>query len=311
MNKNILELAYRQSIVWIGTALAPSVIYLSIVGYFVIFWVKTLVLRSLGSPPRRIYNAHKQTMYFLVSLIAAFFVVIGPFIYGFVMTKPGYCGPGFIPAEQDIKTCDYLYWNASRPDSFGLCVYNNTESYRGLDLYSGSSCSKASNVSIGGSSPRPTTEGMFLSVRGDLRSDNTDVNNKTSQYNNVFGYEDPLLYQTLLNAKAFLGVKKSIQTTYNKTQSTSPGGSFLILQDFLTNSNDSNSQTESFRKFLSFVISPIVLLVAILCMGVWIYYLKAIAIKRNRRVIDLEVELESEREEKRALLKKLRKYHID
>ncbi len=286
MNKNILELAYRQSIVWIGTALAPGVIYMSLAGYFIVFWIKTIVLRSLGSPPRRIYNAHKQTMYFLLSLLAAFFVVIVPFIYGFVLKKPGYCGPAYSPTEQDRNFCYQLYGN--RLDSSkDYCLFAVDDSQRHIkfDISEKSMiCTDSTNTTKFISGNKYTTSLIFLNeISKPLKK--RDDNLMTAYYNDNKEYW----------AETY--------GTYNATFNSESTGSADIIAKYSENSDNINA----LKPLYEFLLKPLILLVAILCMGVWVYYLKALAIKRNRRVNDLFVELLNERDEKRHLLKKLRK----
>ena len=339
MNKNILELAYRQSIVWIGTALAPGVIYLSIFGYFVVFWVKTIVLRSLGSPPRRIYNAHKQTMYFLISLMAAFLVVIGPFIVGFVVAPPGSCGPAFALDAQDVNTCSTLYGGNPVSTTAKYCVYeyiNPSKLYSKHEVFevlpnpSGSGtliCDNPANMkstALSGNAmditkfkpsnwqkfPEITALGQtFKDAAGNAVPDvyrgpynlmpvvaPDSANSPISSY-----------YESMMKSSAtdyWQAARKVFGDVFN-TEST---GSYQLLPKYFSTLNSTSTQP---LQFAQFVVNPVVLLVTISCMGIWVYYLKALAIKKNRRVGDLLMELNSEREEKRYLLKKLRRHKIE
>eukprot|EP00835_Amoeboradix_gromovi_P001242 NODE_53_length_26956_cov_0.387348.p8 type:complete len:397 gc:universal NODE_53_length_26956_cov_0.387348:22230-21040(-) len=331
MNKNILELAYRQSIVWIGTAIAPGIIYLSIVGYFVIFWVKIVVLRSLGSPPRRIYNAHKQTMYFLISLMAAFFVVIIPYIVGFVMAPPGHCGPAFSPSPNDITMCKTLYSAASEKGGLYLPYLADTDTYCFVNisttdpLYASKADYASAEIFKGECSKMSSNSKSLANTtwRYDYASNNSHFNNfRMTGYKSTLG-DLPIsrsasgyFNQTMLalegGSDGSLGRWNQLYVKYmdmfKPSTFSTTRGSYNILPIYYNPSNSHNDGTnQHFIEFLLFILNPVVLLVIISCMGVWVYYLKSLAIKRNRRVHELLQDLVSERNEKKHLLKKIRK----
>jgi hypothetical protein len=98
LSGNILEVIYRQSVVWIGTVYSPCVIIVSIVTSVVQFYIKKLSLQYSGLPPKRIYNSHTQSIIFLFFLLVSLALMAVPAFFTLGL-RPS-CGP-FGPQQQD------------------------------------------------------------------------------------------------------------------------------------------------------------------------------------------------------------------
>ncbi len=82
LTNNILDIIYRQAIVWVGTIYSPVLIILSLFMDAIIFFVKRITLSVCGLPPRRIYNSYTQNIYFLFFLLFALGLMVAPVYYG-------------------------------------------------------------------------------------------------------------------------------------------------------------------------------------------------------------------------------------
>lgn len=80
--ENILEVIYRQGLVWVGTIYSPMLIVVYILSGWIIFYVKMIVIRTCGLPPKRIYNSYQQNIYFLFFLLVMLGLMALPVFYG-------------------------------------------------------------------------------------------------------------------------------------------------------------------------------------------------------------------------------------
>ncbi|EPZ36648.1 hypothetical protein ROZALSC1DRAFT_26652 [Rozella allomycis CSF55] len=89
---NILELVYRQAIVWFGTPFCPILPFLSMVANLILFHVKKLSLVRFTAPPKRIYSSYKQSIYFMLFMLTTLIFMM--LLLGFVLTTViTSCGP--------------------------------------------------------------------------------------------------------------------------------------------------------------------------------------------------------------------------
>ncbi|KAH3720420.1 hypothetical protein DPMN_063319 [Dreissena polymorpha] len=91
---NILDLVYSQTLLWIGIYFAPLISAVSVVCYFMIFYVKYLSAMYLTVPPEKPYQASKSNSFFTIILMVAFFVICVPVGYVLSNLEPSpMCGP--------------------------------------------------------------------------------------------------------------------------------------------------------------------------------------------------------------------------
>ncbi|KAI9137413.1 hypothetical protein BKA69DRAFT_919046 [Paraphysoderma sedebokerense] len=94
ITSNILELVYRQAIVWIGSVYAPIMSVFSIIIGFFMFFVKKWITVRFSAPPRRIYNSYSQVSFFLLFLLLTLILTAGPTLFAMVAVPPSQtCGP--------------------------------------------------------------------------------------------------------------------------------------------------------------------------------------------------------------------------
>jgi hypothetical protein len=62
ISDNILEVIYRQALVWVGTVYSPMAIIISLATSYLLFFIKKFVLVHCSLPPKRIYNSYTQNL---------------------------------------------------------------------------------------------------------------------------------------------------------------------------------------------------------------------------------------------------------
>lgn len=102
ISDNILELTYRQALIWVGTVFSPMIIIVSLFTGYLLFFVKKFVLVSCSMPPKRIYNSYTQSLYFLGFQLLTLGLMIFPVFYSLTRMAPtcGPFGPDPYPAGQ-------------------------------------------------------------------------------------------------------------------------------------------------------------------------------------------------------------------
>ena len=91
---HILEIVYRQAIIWIGTIYSPVIPLIAVVTGMLIFYVKKWILLSFGSPPSRLYSSSAQVFYFVLFLSVTLVISAVPILYAITNLKPT-IGPHF------------------------------------------------------------------------------------------------------------------------------------------------------------------------------------------------------------------------
>ena len=124
---NILEIIYRQALLWIGCVFCPFVMIASLIAGWMVFFVKKLTLTTCGLPPKRIYNAYKQSIVFSFFLLITLGLMTFPAIYSVTRMKPT-CGP-YSPALQ-MPPLDAIYEIIPRKiHSLGFTFIGNALTY--------------------------------------------------------------------------------------------------------------------------------------------------------------------------------------
>ncbi|KNE69276.1 hypothetical protein AMAG_13658 [Allomyces macrogynus ATCC 38327] len=94
MPSNILELVYRQAIIWIGSVYAPIISLQAIFTTTVMFYVKKWTIIMFADPPRRIYNSYAQAIWFLLFMLLTLLLMAVPILFAVTYITPSkYCGP--------------------------------------------------------------------------------------------------------------------------------------------------------------------------------------------------------------------------
>lgn len=88
----ILDLIKRQAILWFGAIYSPILPLYSLIGSFMLFYIKKWTLLTFTEPPRRIYSTYKLESYFLTFMMLTLVAITGPIAYVLSSMKPS-CGP--------------------------------------------------------------------------------------------------------------------------------------------------------------------------------------------------------------------------
>ncbi|XP_053393438.1 transmembrane channel-like protein 7 isoform X2 [Mercenaria mercenaria] len=92
--KNVLDLVYGQTLLWLGFYFAPLLSAVCIVTFFLVFYLKMLSAMYNTVPPEKPYQASKSNSFFTVILMIAFFLICVPVGYTLSNMEPSpMCGP--------------------------------------------------------------------------------------------------------------------------------------------------------------------------------------------------------------------------
>ncbi|XP_060601811.1 transmembrane channel-like protein 7 isoform X1 [Ruditapes philippinarum] len=92
--KNVLDLVYGQTLLWLGFYFAPLLSAVCIVTFFLVFYLKMLSAMYNTVPPEKPYQASKSNSFFTVILMIAFFLICVPVGYTLSNMDPSpMCGP--------------------------------------------------------------------------------------------------------------------------------------------------------------------------------------------------------------------------
>ncbi|KXS12750.1 hypothetical protein M427DRAFT_391600 [Gonapodya prolifera JEL478] len=94
---NILELVYRQALIWVGTTYCPIIAILSVISSSLIFYIKYIAIMVWGDPPKELYSSSGQTNGFLIFMCLTLFLSASPVWYAITMLPPS-CGPHLVNA---------------------------------------------------------------------------------------------------------------------------------------------------------------------------------------------------------------------
>ncbi|XP_052781485.1 transmembrane channel-like protein 7 isoform X2 [Mya arenaria] len=91
---NVLSLVYSQTLLWLGFHFAPLISGVSVVNFFLMFYIKYLSALYFTVPPEKPYQASKSNSFFTIILMVAFFMICIPVGYTLSNMNPSpMCGP--------------------------------------------------------------------------------------------------------------------------------------------------------------------------------------------------------------------------
>ncbi|XP_029432739.1 transmembrane channel-like protein 5 isoform X3 [Rhinatrema bivittatum] len=93
--RNVLDLIYAQTLVWIGIYFSPLLPLIQIIKLFILFYIKKVSLRMNCLPPRKAWRAAQMTTVFIFLLFFPSFigVVVAIGVTIFRLKPSGNCGP--------------------------------------------------------------------------------------------------------------------------------------------------------------------------------------------------------------------------
>lgn len=90
----VLDLVYSQTLCWLGTFYCPLLPAITMVKYFIIFYVQKFTLMNNSAPSQTPYRASRSNTFFVIVLLLALFLAVIPFAYALVEIQPSLsCGP--------------------------------------------------------------------------------------------------------------------------------------------------------------------------------------------------------------------------
>eukprot|EP01137_Pigoraptor_chileana_P029862 Opistho-2@15644 len=108
MQNNILDLTYRQSLIWLGSTFCPLLPILGALSCVLTFYVKKVIYLRFAKQPDRYFGASRSSNFFLLVMLCALLAVFAPIGY-ILVRETNTCGPhqnfssiwGTIPAWID------------------------------------------------------------------------------------------------------------------------------------------------------------------------------------------------------------------
>lgn len=90
----VLDLVYSQTLCWLGTFYCPLLPAITMIKYFIIFYVQKFTLMNNSAPSQTPYRASRSNTFFVIVLLLALFLAVIPFAYALVEIQPSLsCGP--------------------------------------------------------------------------------------------------------------------------------------------------------------------------------------------------------------------------
>ncbi|XP_077490271.1 uncharacterized protein LOC144101114 isoform X1 [Amblyomma americanum] len=90
----VLDLVYSQTLCWLGTFYCPLLPAVTMIKYFIIFYVQKFTLMNNSAPSQTPYRASRSNTFFVIVLLLALFLAVIPFAYALVEIQPSLsCGP--------------------------------------------------------------------------------------------------------------------------------------------------------------------------------------------------------------------------
>ncbi|NXP62590.1 TMC7 protein, partial [Chloropsis cyanopogon] len=94
ISDNVLEIIYGQTICWIGTFFSPLLPAIATIKYFIIFYVKKIVLRHTRKPAAKPIRASSSNFFFLVVLLIGLLLAFVPLAVSIAhIPSSKACGP--------------------------------------------------------------------------------------------------------------------------------------------------------------------------------------------------------------------------
>lgn len=76
--KNVLDVVYSQTLCWLGTFYSPLIAGITVMKFFIYFYVKKLTLMKNFMPAKRPYRASRSNSFFMVILLISFVLCVFP-----------------------------------------------------------------------------------------------------------------------------------------------------------------------------------------------------------------------------------------
>lgn len=94
MPRHVLDIAYSQTICWLGCFFAPLLPLVAGVGFFLLFYIKKFACLVNSKPVNKVYHASRSGSYFMLVLLISYSIAIVPVAYCVVKIEPSKsCGP--------------------------------------------------------------------------------------------------------------------------------------------------------------------------------------------------------------------------
>ncbi|ELT96458.1 hypothetical protein CAPTEDRAFT_150917 [Capitella teleta] len=97
--KNVLDIVYSQTLCWIGTFFCPLIAIITVMKFFIFFYVKKLTLLKNCIPASRTYRASKSSYFFMSVLMVSFVLCAAAVAYA--VGRQG-CGPFRIYSSREF-----------------------------------------------------------------------------------------------------------------------------------------------------------------------------------------------------------------
>jgi len=91
--KNVLDLVYGQSLIWIGTFYAPLIPVVGIIKLFILFYVKKISLMFNCKPSTQPYQGARSNYFFTLLLLLTYLLCTVAVGWGLTRIKTSCCGP--------------------------------------------------------------------------------------------------------------------------------------------------------------------------------------------------------------------------
>ncbi|XP_076458151.1 transmembrane channel-like protein 7 [Babylonia areolata] len=101
---NVLDLVYSQCLYWLSLTFAPLTPSISVFKVFITFYLKMLSALKACPPAQQPYRASRSNTFFMLIMLAAFFLCTVPVGYTLYTMEPSHgCGP--------FRTYSYMYYS--------------------------------------------------------------------------------------------------------------------------------------------------------------------------------------------------------
>jgi len=122
--KEVMELIYRQALLWVGAFYAPLLFPIGVIAHTVVYFVKYVSFRFYYKAPEKPFSRTSVTSLFLIASMASLISMVVPFGYAITQAANPFCGP------LRMASCAALPYNES-----GTCTasrYNYESLYDAL-----------------------------------------------------------------------------------------------------------------------------------------------------------------------------------
>ncbi|XP_013776355.1 transmembrane channel-like protein 7 isoform X2 [Limulus polyphemus] len=111
VTSNVLDLVYSQTLCWLGTFYSPLLPGITVIKYFILFYIKQFTVMVNCVPSQIPYRASRSNTFFMIVLMLSFVLCIIPLGYSIAEVSPSFgCGPFriysimWLPVKEMIRT---------------------------------------------------------------------------------------------------------------------------------------------------------------------------------------------------------------